>query len=85
MTWGISGGSGDDDSTTETGGPDADAAPAGGTYDPVTNQWQPVAAGPLSSRNLESAVWTGQEMLIWGGVDASGDTTLADGAAFQPE
>ncbi|MCA1845270.1 MAG: hypothetical protein LC792_19175, partial [Actinobacteria bacterium] len=90
LSWGISGGSGADDSSTDdttddTTGPDGDAAPAGGVYDPVTNQWQPFATGPLSSRNLDTAVWTGQEMLIWGGVDTMGDTTLADGAAFRPE
>jgi hypothetical protein len=54
-------------------------------YDPVANRWQPVTAGPLSGRNLHTAVWTGQEMLVWGGIDPGGDSPLSDGAAFRPE
>jgi hypothetical protein len=56
--------------------------PTGGMYDPATNRWQPLPAGPLSGRVSHTAVWTGQEMLVWGGT--AGDTGLADGAAFQP-
>ena len=52
-------------------------------YDPAANRWQTFAAGPLSSRVLHTAVWTGQEMLVWGGT--SGETALADGAAYRPE
>jgi hypothetical protein len=82
LAWGVAGGS---DDAGAAGNPADDATPAGGMYDPVTNRWQSFAAGPLSSRNLHTATWTGQEMLIWGGVDPSGDSTLADGAAYTPE
>ena len=56
--------------------------PVGGSYDPAANRWQPVPAGPLSGRVLHSAVWTGQEMLVWGGT--AGDAGLADGASYRP-
>ena len=66
------------DSATET----PPAPPVAGVYDPATNRWQPVAAGPLSGRVLHSATWTGQELLIWGGT--ARDAGLADGASFRP-
>ena len=56
--------------------------PVGGSYDPAADRWQPVPAGPLSGRVLHSAVWTGQEMLVWGGT--AGDAGLADGASYRP-
>src|SRR4030095_10277616 len=40
---------------------------SGGRYDPVQNRWFPLPAGPLSPRKNHSAVWTGTEMIIWGG------------------
>jgi hypothetical protein len=51
-------------------------------YDPVAGRWQAVPAGPLSSRLFHTAVWTGQEMLVWGGT--AGDAALADGASYRP-
>lgn len=54
----------------------------GFSYDPAGNGWQKIAAGPLGRRNYHTAVWTGQEMLIWGGT--AGDAVLADGAAYRP-
>jgi len=99
LTWGVSGGSGDADAASDPGAGTADDSatgdtsgadepamhPAGGTYDPVADRWQAFASGPLSSRNLHTAVWTGQEMLIWGGIDPTGDNALSDGAAYRPE
>ena len=44
----------------------------GGRYDPSTNQW---AAGGTSivnapmARDSHTAVWTGTEMIVWGGVN----------------
>jgi hypothetical protein len=49
----------------------------------VANRWVTFDAGPLSSRVSHTAVWTGQEMLVWAGT--SGETPLADGAAYRPE
>ncbi len=41
--------------------------------------------GPLSARGAHDVIWTGSEMIVWGG--ASGDRLpdLVDGAAFDPE
>jgi N-acetylneuraminic acid mutarotase len=41
----------------------------GARYDPATDTWQPVSNGPNtpSSRRSHTAVWTGSEMIVWGG------------------
>ena len=76
-------GSATDGSVTDSSPPDAPPPPpAGGMYDPAANRWEAVPAGPLGGRILHTTVWTGQEMLVWGGT--AGDTGLADGAAFRP-
>lgn len=78
------GGTGDSGVADEGGGPEGGSSgPAAGfSYDPARNGWQPFAAGPLAGRQYHSAVWTGREMLIWGGY--SGGSGLADGAAYRP-
>lgn len=40
--------------------------------------------GPLSSRVDHSAVWTGDEMIVWGGSVAGGAPGFDDGAAYYP-
>ncbi len=55
----------------------------GGRYRPVTDDWQPVATiGAPTPRERHSAVWTGTEMIIWGGATNSGPTR--SGAIFAP-
>src|SRR5439155_3962279 len=40
----------------------------GGRYDPGTNSWTATdAAGAPSARDDHTAVWTGSEMIVWGG------------------
>lgn len=40
------------------------------------DNWSPItSAGPTQGSNLASAVWTGEEMLVWGGNLATGNTT----------
>jgi len=56
--------------------------PVGGLYDPAGDRWQPVPGGPLSGRTLQSAVWTGSELLVWGGTTS--DAGQNDGASFRP-
>ncbi|MGA9595165.1 MAG: kelch repeat-containing protein [Acidimicrobiia bacterium] len=41
--------------------------------------------GPLSLRGGHSVVWTGEEMIVWGGDTGDGGPYLADGAAYNPE
>jgi hypothetical protein len=55
----------------------------GAAYDPAADEWRPVAASPLEPRMNHFAVWTGAEMLIWGGAD--GALLRADGAAYDPQ
>jgi N-acetylneuraminic acid mutarotase len=44
----------------------------GGRYNPVENSWKVVAAGGApSGRFNHTAVWTGTEMIVWGGLDRS--------------
>src|SRR5207247_1463009 len=42
---------------------------SGGRYDPVRDQWSPTSMGANlpSAREYHTAVWTGSEMIIWGG------------------
>ncbi len=43
-------------------------------YNPSTNSWQQMSlAGAPTGRTGHSAVWTGTEMIIWGGNDSAGN------------
>ncbi len=45
----------------------------------------PMPVGPLAPRHGHALVWTGTEMIAWGGwADVAGATAFADGAAFDP-
>jgi len=56
----------------------------GGRYDPATDTWMATSTGSNvpSIRRLHSAVWSGTEMLVWGGRYAS--TYLNDGSKYDP-
>lgn len=41
--------------------------------------------GPLSFRGDHDVIWTGREMIVWGGADGDRLPNLIDGAAFDPE
>lgn len=59
----------------------------GGVYDPVSNIWTPTSlVGAPSGRSTHTAVWTGTEMIVWGGYDDANNTitTLNDGARYNP-
>lgn len=55
----------------------------GGRYDPVADAWRPVAAG-AGARYGHTAVWTGEQMLVWGGTSGISPTSEAGGAAYTP-
>jgi N-acetylneuraminic acid mutarotase len=62
---------------------------SGALYDPGTDIWTTIAASGLNERLGFSAVWTGTEMIIWGGFDVSGSfvstrTNFNDGARYNP-
>ena len=45
-------------------------ARGGARFNPVTNTWNPITAPPApSARFGHKAVWTGAEMIMWGGAD----------------
>ncbi|HEX4823303.1 MAG TPA: MopE-related protein [Candidatus Polarisedimenticolaceae bacterium] len=56
----------------------------GSRYNPATDSWTPTStsgAAP-SARYKHTAVWTGTEMVIWGGVASAGETNT--GAKYNP-
>jgi hypothetical protein len=63
--------------------------PHGLAFDPRTNTWSALPAAPLLGRTNPAAIWTGRQLLLWGGSipkqPAGGGTrTFADGASFTP-
>jgi hypothetical protein len=52
-------------------------------YDPEADQWREIAAPPISPAFAE-AVWTGEEMLVFGGVGGGGTSNLVGAAAYNP-
>lgn len=54
----------------------------GAALDPSTNRWRSLPPAPMSARSYPAAVWTGTEMLVWGG--GAADALFRDGAAFNP-
>ncbi len=54
----------------------------GAAFDPRLNTWRTIAAAPIEGRAYAAVVWTGIEMIVWGG-SSNGDF-LDDGAAYNP-
>ncbi|MEO8613995.1 MAG: hypothetical protein ABI600_02555 [Luteolibacter sp.] len=54
----------------------------GARYNPASDTWQPLstAGTPPTARYDHTAVWTGSEMVVWGGVDGGG--VVGNGARF---
>jgi N-acetylneuraminic acid mutarotase len=56
----------------------------GEAFDPIAKTWRVIAQPPLSlPRYGEMVVWTGSEMIVWGGGE-SGDPSNDSGAAYDP-
>ncbi len=51
-------------------------------YDVGDDEWHEVSEGPLGNRFGHSGVWTGKEVLLWGG---SGPRSRPGGAAYDPK
>jgi hypothetical protein len=57
----------------------------GAAYDPATRRWRRIADAPVANRYGHQAVWTGREMIVWGGVVTGGSRGgRPDGAAYDP-
>jgi len=70
------------------GGQNADRAPiqGGGAYDPIARTWRALSSVDAPTpRRYHSAVWTGTEMVIWGGDDnPERFHSLGNGARYDP-
>ncbi len=60
--------------------------PHGVAYDPAAGQWAALPMSPLHGRSTPTAVWTGTQLIVWGGIilGAERDSGVSDGAAYQP-
>jgi hypothetical protein len=58
----------------------------GARYDPVADSWEAVAtAGAPVARAAHTAVWSGTEMIVWGGCSGSFCTTkFNSGGRYNP-
>ena len=57
----------------------------GGRYDPATDNWTPTSAlSAPSARSNHTAVWTGSEMIIWGGYSFPPDSYFNTGGRYNP-
>ena len=59
------------------------AATAGAAYDPAADRWEKLTPAPAAGRFGATAVWSGREVLFWGGQDGL-ETIFGDGAAYDP-
>ncbi|HTA93126.1 MAG TPA: kelch repeat-containing protein, partial [Polyangiaceae bacterium] len=57
----------------------------GAIYSPATDSWVLVnQTGAPTPRSLATAVWTGNIVVVFGGVDATGNNLLRDAYAYDP-
>jgi N-acetylneuraminic acid mutarotase len=55
----------------------------GARYNPDTDAWKPVSTqGAPKGRILTKAVWTGRELLIWGGVNDAQSSGVGDSGRY---
>ncbi len=67
-----------------TGSSPAVPVGTGGRYNPTTNTWTALpTTGAPSARFNHTAVWTGSQMIIWGG-STTGAVETTDGARYNP-
>ena len=62
------------------GGSDTGPQADGALYNPFDDAWLRLSPGPLAARQHQAMVWTGQQLLVWGGAGAG--VMLADGAVL---
>ena len=55
----------------------------GARYNPLTDSWTPTTnTNAPAARSIHTAVWTGSEMIVWGGYD--GNTQVNTGGKYDP-
>ena len=58
----------------------------GARYNPALNTWTATGTnGAPSPRYAHAAVWTGTEMIIWGGYDPTNQSSFGNGARYNPQ
>jgi Galactose oxidase, central domain len=66
-------------------GDDEDRRLAGATYDPATGDWARIPDAPAAARRFEATpVWTGEELILWGGFSSDDPAGTNDGYAYNP-
>ena len=55
----------------------------GAAYEPAAERWTHMRGSPLRARSGHAALWTGKEMIVWGGFHLH-EGALSDGAAYDP-
>ena len=56
----------------------------GGRYDPATDSWRPTSTlNAPSARGSHTAVWTGSEMIVWGGTHGFLSSSTPAGATIR--
>jgi N-acetylneuraminic acid mutarotase len=53
-------------------------------YNPDTNTWRTLPTSGLTLRAHAVTVWTGQELVVWGGLNADSTAAYSDGARLDP-
>ena len=62
-----------------------DPGNTGGKYDPITDTWTPTSlSGAPESRFSHTAVWSGREMIVWGGQSGERYDYLSSGGRYDP-
>lgn len=59
--------------------------PTGGRYDPVADTWKTVSTTDApAGRDSHTAVWTGTQMIVWGGYSNLGNGLMETGGRYNP-
>ena len=66
--------------------PEAPGPSPGAAFDPAAGTWREIPDPQLSARSGQTAVWTGDQLVVWGGAAYTGftSTPYADGARYRP-
>ena len=71
--------------TFNSGGACSGEVFTGGRYNPTTNSWtDTLTLGAPSARSVFHAVWTGNQMIVWGGFDDANSTYTFTGGVYTP-
>ncbi len=62
-----------------------DNSNTGMRYDPATDTWAPISTmGAPAARGEHTAIWTGSQMIVWGGKNFNTSTFFNDGGRYNP-